>query len=64
MRLLNEEFIQYIFKTVLGLRDHLRLANHAVNAEVRAPHRTPNGPRARLPQIVLAVVQNEVMQIF
>ena len=31
MRLLDEEFPQHNFKSVLGLRDHLRLAGHAVN---------------------------------
>ncbi len=31
MRLLDEEFTDHNFKGVLGLRDHLRLAGHAVN---------------------------------
>ncbi len=31
VRLLDEEFPQHNFKGVLGLRDHLRLAGHAVN---------------------------------
>ena len=31
MRLLDEEFTLHNFKGVLGLRDHLRLAGHAVN---------------------------------
>ena len=31
MRLLDEEFTLHNFKGVLGLRDHLRLADHAVN---------------------------------
>ena len=33
MRLLDEEFTDHNFKGVLGLRDHLRLAGHAVNAK-------------------------------
>ena len=33
MRLLDETFTQHNFKGVLGLRDHLRLAGHAVNAK-------------------------------
>ena len=33
MRLLDEEFTRHNFKGVLGLRDHLRLAGHAVNAK-------------------------------
>ena len=33
MRLLDEEFTTHNFKGVLGLRDHLRLAGHAVNAK-------------------------------
>ena len=31
MRLLDEEFTDHNFKGVLGMRDHLRLAGHAVN---------------------------------
>ena len=31
MRLLDAEFPEHIFKGVLGLRDHLRLAGHVVN---------------------------------
>ena len=33
MRRLDEEFTDHNFKGVLGLRDHLRLAGHAVNAK-------------------------------
>ena len=33
MRLLDKEFTDHNFKGVLGLRDHLRLASHAVNAK-------------------------------
>ena len=33
MRLLDEEFTDHNFKGVLGLRDHLRLTRHAVNAK-------------------------------
>ena len=33
MRLLDEEFTDHNFKGVLGLRDHLRFAGHAVNAK-------------------------------
>ena len=33
MRLFDEEFTDRNFKGVLGLRDHLRLAGHAVNAK-------------------------------
>ena len=33
MRLLDEEFTDHNFKGMLGLRDHLRLAGHAVNAK-------------------------------
>ncbi|SFQ64788.1 hypothetical protein [Hymenobacter arizonensis] len=49
MRLLDEEFTQQTFKGVLDLRDHLRLAGHAVNEKARAPARAPDGPRAGLP---------------
>ena len=33
MRLLDEEFTDHNFKSVLGMRDHLRLAGHTVNAK-------------------------------
>ena len=34
MRLLDEEFTDHNFKGVLGLRDHLRLAGHAVTCKL------------------------------
>jgi putative transposase len=53
MRLLDEEFTQYDFKGVLGLRDHLRLAGRAVNAKrvrrlVRLMGHEPVYPKPRL----------------
>ena len=53
MRLLDEEFTDHNFKGVLGLRDHLRLAGHAVNAKrlrclVRLMGHEPIYPKPRL----------------
>ena len=53
MRLLDEEFTQHNFKGVLGLRDHLRLAGHAVNEKrvrrlVRLMGHEPVYPKPRL----------------
>ena len=53
MRLLDEEFTQHSFKGVLGLRDHLRLAGHAVNEKrvrrlVRRMGHEPVYPKPRL----------------
>ena len=53
MRLLDEEFTDHNFKGVLGLRDHLRLAGHAVNAKrvrrlVRLMGHEPVYPKPRL----------------
>ena len=53
MRLLDEEFTTHNFKGVLGLRDHLRLAGHAVNAKrlrrlVRLMGHEPIYPKPRL----------------
>ena len=53
MRLLDEEFTDHNFKGVLGLRDHLRLAGHAVNAKrvrrlVRLMSHEPVYPKPRL----------------
>ena len=53
MRLLVEEFTQHNFKGVLGLRDHLRLAGHSVNARrirrlVRLMGHEPVYPKPRL----------------
>ena len=53
MRLLDEEFTQHSFKGVLGLRDHLRLAGHAVNEKrvrrlVRRMGHEPVNPKPRL----------------
>ncbi|WP_216689859.1 transposase [Hymenobacter siberiensis] len=53
MRLLNEEFTDHNFNGVLGLRDHLRLAGHAVNAKrvrrlVRLMGHEPIYPKPRL----------------
>ena len=53
MRLLDEEFTDYHFKGVLGLRDHLRLAGHAVNEKrvqrlVRLMGHEPVYPKPRL----------------
>ena len=53
MRLLDEEFTDHNFKGVLGLRDHLRLAGHAVNAKrvrrlVRRMGHKPIYPKLRL----------------
>ena len=53
MRLLDEEFTDHNFKGVLGLRDHLRLAGHAVNAKrvrrlVRLMGHEPVYPQPRL----------------
>jgi putative transposase len=53
MRLLDEEFTAHNFKGVLGLRDHLRLDGHAVNAKrvrrlVRLMGHEPVYPKPRL----------------
>ena len=53
MRLLDEEFTNHNFKGVLGLRDHLRLAGHAVNEKrvrrlVRLMGHEPVYPKPRL----------------
>ena len=53
MRLLDEEFTQLNFKGVLGLRDHLRLVGHPVNAKrvrrlVRLMSHEPVYPKPRL----------------
>ncbi len=53
MRLLDEEFTHHNFKGVLGLRDHLRLAGHAVNEKrvrrlVRLMGHEPVYPKPRL----------------
>ena len=53
MRLLDEEFTDHNFKGVLGLRDHLRLAGHAVNEKrvrrlVRLMGHEPVYPKPRL----------------
>ena len=53
MRLLDAEFTQHHFKGVLGLRDHLRLAGHAVNEKrvrrlVRLLGHEPVYPQPRL----------------
>ena len=53
MRLLNEEFTVHNFKGVLILRDHLRLAGHAVNEKrvrrlVRLMGHEPVYPKPRL----------------
>lgn len=53
MRLLDEEFTQHNFKGLLGLRDHLRLARHAVNEKrvrrlVRLMGHEPVYPKPRL----------------
>ncbi|MEJ7666294.1 MAG: integrase core domain-containing protein [Hymenobacter sp.] len=53
MRLLDEEFTRHNFKGVLGLRDHLRLAGHAVNEKrvrrlVRLMGHEPVYPKPRL----------------
>ena len=53
MRLLDEEFTDHNFKGVIGLRDHLRLAGHAVNAKrlrrlVRLMGHEPIYPKPRL----------------
>ena len=53
MRLLDEEFTDHNFKGVLSLRDHLRLAGHAVNAKrvrhlVRLMGHEPIYPKLRL----------------
>ena len=53
MRLLDEEFTAHNFKGVLGLRDHLRLAGHAVNEKrvrrlVRLMGHEPVYPKPRL----------------
>ena len=53
MRLLDEEFTTHNFKGVLGLRDHLRLAGHAVNEKrvrrlVRLMGHEPIYPKPRL----------------
>jgi putative transposase len=53
MRLLDEEVTAHNFKGVLGLRDHLRLAGHAVNAKrvrrlVRLMGHEPVYPKPRL----------------
>ena len=53
MRLLDEEFTQHNFKGVRGLRDHLRLAGHLVNAKrvrrlVRLMGHEPVYPKPRL----------------
>ena len=49
MRLLDEELTDHNFKGVLGLRDHLRLAGHAVNAKlVRRMGHEPVYPNPRL----------------
>ena len=53
MRLLDKEFTDHHFKGVLGLRDHLRLAGHAVNEKrvrrlVRLMGHEPVYPKPRL----------------
>ena len=53
MRLLDEEFTHHNVKGVPGLRDHLRLAGHAVNEtrtrrRVRRMGHGPVGPKPRL----------------
>ena len=53
MRLLDEEFTQHNFKGVLGLREHLRLAGHAINEKrvrrlVRRMGHEPVYPKPRL----------------
>ncbi|OGX83514.1 DDE-type integrase/transposase/recombinase [Hymenobacter glacialis] len=50
MRLLDEEFTNHDFKGVLGLRDHLRLADHLVNEKRvrRLVRHEPVYPKPRL----------------
>ena len=53
MRLLDKEFTWHNFKSVLGLRDHLRLAGHVVNEKrvrclVRLMGHEPIYPKQRL----------------
>jgi putative transposase len=53
VRMLDEEFTDHNFKGVLGLRDHLRLAGHAVNEKrvrrlVRLMGHEPVYPKPRL----------------